>query len=472
MNSGRKGVTLLIATMVLGVLMDGIDGSIVNVALPSIAHSFGTDTSVVSWVTIGYFLMLAGLLLPFGRIADAGHIRKVFLFGFIVFTVGSLFCALSPTLALLVVFRLVQGVGAAALAAVAPMICVKLLPPEHLGKSLGIMTVAASMGFAVGPALGGILVGYLSWHWIFLINIPIGLLAIVLGHLSLPVESKTEIHVDLKGSALLFAAVGFGVFALERISYPEERHLCIIAAVVTVVLLALFAVESLRSKRPLLDVRLFRIRDLDLTLLSYTIINLVYMGVLYILPFYMDLELGLSSVTSGIILLVPSLVSLVLSVPVGNYSDRHGRRMFAVLATIFQVVYCVMLYVITPDMGIAPLIPIALVMGLVWGLCGAASSGRIVDSLEEKDKAIGSSLMNFMVYVGGTIGTALFASLLTAGSNSGGVPIEDLTTEAFMSGMTYAMVWGIVISVVSVVAAWAVNEKKRAARAAAASKSE
>ena len=463
---------MLIATMVLGVLMDGIDGSIVNVALPSIAHSFGTDTSVVSWVTISYFLMLAGLLLPFGRIADAGHIRKVFLFGFLVFTVGSLACALSPTLAMLVAFRMIQGIGAAALAAVAPMICVKLLPAKHLGKSLGIMTVAASMGFAIGPALGGILVGYLSWHWIFLINIPIGILAMVLGHLSLPSESRTKVSVDLKGTALLFAAVGFGVFALERISYPDERLMCTVSAVIAVVLIAAFVIESLRSRNPLFDVRLFRIRDLDLTLLSYTIINLVYMGVLYILPFYMDLELGLSSLTSGIILLVPSLVSLVLSVPVGNYSDKHGRRVFAVTATIFQVVYCVMLYIITPDMGVAYLIPVSLVMGLVWGLCGAASSGRIVDSLEEKDKAIGSSLMNFMVYVGGTVGTALFASLLTAGSNSSGVAIEDLTSEAFMSGMEYAMLRGIVISVVSVVAAWAVNEKKRAARAAAEASSE
>ena len=158
----ERGSTLIIITMVFGVLMDGIDGSIVNVALPSIADSFGTDTSVVSWVTISYFLMLAGLLLPFGKIADAGHIRKVFLSGFVVFTIGSLACALSPTLTVLVASRILQGIGAAALAAVAPMICVKLLPAKHLGKSLGIMTVAAALGFAIGPALGGLLVGLLS----------------------------------------------------------------------------------------------------------------------------------------------------------------------------------------------------------------------------------------------------------------------------------------------------------------------
>ena len=444
----KGGAALLIATMILGVLMDGIDGSIVNVALPSIAHGFGTDTSVVSWVTISYFLMLAGLLLPFGRIADAGHIRKVFLLGFVVFTAGSLACALSPSLSLLIVSRIVQGVGAAALAAVAPMICVKLLPPEHLGRSLGIMSVAAALGFALGPALGGFLVGMLSWHWIFLINIPIGVLGVILGHMSLPREETTEVSVDIKGTILLFAAVGFGVIALERVSYPDERLFCIVCALLTVVMLALF-------------VRLFRIRDLDLTLLSYTLINLVYMGVLYILPFYMDLELGLTSIQSGVILFLPSVVSLILNIPVGNYSDKHGRRTFAVIATVFGIVYSVIMYVIEPEMGLTPLIAVALCMGLVWGFCGAASSGRIVDSLEQKDKAIGSSMMTFFLYVGSTVGTALFASLLTSGAGAGGIPIEELTSEAFMSGSSYAMIWAIALSVISLVAAWAVDERKR-----------
>lgn len=457
---GERGATLLILTMVFGVLMDGIDGSIVNIALPSVAESFGTDTSVVSWVTISYFLMLAGLLLPFGRIADAGHIRKVFLAGFAVFTLGSLACALSPTLPVLVASRLVQGVGAAAIAAVAPMICVKLLPSKHLGRSLGIMSVAAAVGFAIGPALGGVIVEYLSWHWIFLINIPIGIAAILVGHLSLPTESGTRISVDPKGSALLFAAIGFAVFALERMSYAEERTMCIVAGVLAIVLLALFVYESLRSRNPLFNLRMFRKKDLDCTLMSYTILNVVYMGVLYILPFYLDLELDLTSLQSGGVLLVPSLVSLVLSVPVGNYTDRHGRRGFSIGACVVGVIYTLLLCLIAPELGILPMIIVALLMGLMWGMCGAAASGRIVDTMDEADKGMGSSMMNFMMYVGSTVGTALFASLLTSGSNSGGVPIEDLTTEAFMSGMGYAMVWAVVLSVIGLILAWAVNENK------------
>ena len=460
----KGGVGLLTATMALGVLMDGIDGSIVNVALPAVAHSFGTDTSVVSWVTIAYFLMMAGFMLPFGRIATAGHIRRVFLLGFALFTISSLACALSPTLIVLIASRVVQGVGAAAIAAVAPMICVKLLPEENLGRSLSIMTIGASMGFALGPALGGIIVEYLSWHWIFLINIPIGLVAIVIGHLSLPPEETGRVRVDLRGSVLLFAAVAAGVIALERLSYPEEHMVCVVGAAVTLVCLAAFVRESLRSDHPLIDVRLFRIRDMDLTLVSYTMINLVYMGVLYVLPFYMDMELGLSSLASGAILLVPSLVTLVLSVPIGNRSDRTGRRGFAIAASVMAVAYTVILYAIEPWMGLPPLIVAALIMGLNWGFCGGTSSGRILDSIPDESKGIGSSLMNFMAYIGSTVGTALFASLLTFGGGSGGVPIEDMTGDAFMSGMELAMVAGVVLSVVSVVTAFLVDERKRTRR--------
>lgn len=458
--NAKGGVGLLTATMALGVLMDGLDGSIVNVALPAVAHSFGTDTSVVSWVTISYFLMMAGFMLPFGRIATGGHIRRIFLFGFAVFTVSSLACALSPTLEVLVASRLVQGVGAAAIAAVAPMICVKMLPQENLGRSLGIMTIGSSMGFALGPALGGVIVEYLSWHWIFIINIPIGIVAIAIGLLSLPPEERNHVRVDFAGSALLFVAVAAGVVALERMSYPDDSMVCIAGAIVCVVCLAAFAIESLRSAHPLIDVRLFRLRDMDLTLVSFTIINLVYMGALYILPFYMDLELHISSLASGGVLLIPSVVTLLISVPVGNRSDRTGRRGFAILASLMAVVYSVMLWWIDPSMGVVPLIVAAVVMGLNWGLCGGTSSGRILDSIPEESKGIGSSLMSFMTYIGSTVGTALFASLLTFGGGSGGVPVEQMTSEAFMSGMELAMLAGIALSVVSVVTAWAVNERK------------
>ena len=457
----RNGVALLIVTMVLGVLMDSIDASIVNVALPSIASDFATDTSVVSWVTIAYFLMMAGFLLPFGRVADAGHIRRVFMLGFVVFTGFSLLCAVAPTLEVLIIARIAQGVGAAAIAAVAPMICVKLLPREHLGRSLGIMALASSTGFALGPALGGVLVEFLSWHWIFLINIPIGVVALLIGHVSLPGEDRSKIAVDVKGSALLFLAVTFAVLAFERLSYPGEILICVVSAVLAVVFVAGFAYESLRSDHPLFDVRLFRIRNLDLALLSYTILNLVYMGVLYVLPFYMDLELGLGSMVSGVVLLIPSVFVLLMSIPVGNYTDMHGRRSCAIAASVFTLAYSVVLFIMDPEMGMLPLILASVLMGVVWGFSGTASSGRVVDNTPDESKAIGSSMMSFMNYMGGTVGTALFASLLTSGSDSGGVPIEELSPGAFMDGMEYSMLWAVALSVVMLVMSVAVNDRRK-----------
>ena len=460
MSAGR-GVALLIVTMVLGVLMDSIDASIVNVALPSIASSFSTDTGVVSWVTIAYFLMMAGFLLPFGRVADGGHIRGVFLAGFVVFTGFSLLCALAPSLEVLIAARVAQGVGAAAIAAVAPMICVKLLPREHLGRSLGIMALASSSGFAIGPALGGVLVDLLSWHWIFLINIPVGAVALAIGHMSLPREERSPIRLDLKGTALLFLASACAVMAFERLSYPGEGMVCLGFGVLTAVLLALFAAESVRSDHPLFDVRLFRIRDLDLALTAYTILNLVYMGVLYILPFYMELELGMSSMASGAMLLIPSLFVLAMSIPVGNYTDMHGRRSCAIAASLFTLAYSVVLLLTDPAMGLAPLLLSCALMGVVWGFSGTACSGRVVDSTPEDSKAIGSSIMTYMNYIGGTIGTALFASLLTSGSGSGGVPIEELTAGAFMDGMTYSMWWAVGLSAVLVASSVLVGDRVR-----------
>ena len=455
----KSGTALITITMVLGVLMDGIDGSLVNVALPSIAYSFGTDTSVVSWVTISYYLTMAGFLLPFGRVASAGHIRQVFIFGFAVFTITSLVCGLAPSLQVLIIARLLQGLGAAALAAVAPMICVKMLPIEHLGRSIGILTVALSTGFALGPVVGGFVLEYATWHWIFLINIPIGVAGVVLGAISLPREETERIHVDYLGSLLFFVAIALGVIALERMSYPEDSLFCIVAGVATILLIIAFGIVSRRSDHPLLDVRMFRIRDLDFTIVSFAIINMVYMGALYILPFYMSKEMGLSSLISGAVLLIPSAITLAMSIPVGNYSDRHGRRTFSILSTVVGLVYFIILMFIEPEMGIAPLIAAVVFMGLNWGFCGAAAGSRIVDHVPEGEKDIGSSLMNFVMYIACSVGTALFASILTLGGGSGGVPIEDMTSAAFMDGMELSMLVGVVLTTVALVLAYVVREK-------------
>ena len=462
-RESMMGVTrnevLILACMVCAILMNGIDGSIVSVALPSIAGYFGTGLSEVAWVTICYIMMMAGLLLPFGRIANSGRVRQVFVTGFMVFTAASFFCGISENFGMLLAFRVVQGAGAAMMASTAPIICVKLMPSRIMGLSLGVMTLASATGYTIGPFIGGIITEVSDWHWIFLVNVPIGILAILFGLKVLPKETRTVAHTDMPGTATLFVAITAMIIAIERSTDPGSRMLCMSMAVVFVISMMAFIIVERRSSDPLLDLSIFRNWRLDAVVLAFGLINLIYLGALYILPFYLDGPMGLGSAASGSILLIPSAIALIMGIPIGRACDRRGKRRFAILAGVFNVVYCVLLTVIRPEMGLLPVIVMSVFMGLLWGTCGASSSGRIVDNVPRSYRGMGSALMSFVNYTGSAMGTAVFAALMTIGSGASGVPLEDLTTSAFMDGMQFSGVCAIALSLVALVCAYIVKER-------------
>lgn len=192
-------------------LLDGLDGSIVNIVLPRIVESFDVDTGTVSWVIITYLLMMAGLILIMGKIAERGLLKCIFPGGILIFTIGSAFCGLSPGFEILLVSRIFQGIGAAMMAAIAPLLCVTYLPKQMLGMSLGAITMATSAGVAAGPAIGGFLTHYLSWHWVFLINIPIGLVVLPFALYIVPRdEPQVRQPFDLTGAVMLFGMMASG----------------------------------------------------------------------------------------------------------------------------------------------------------------------------------------------------------------------------------------------------------------------
>jgi EmrB/QacA subfamily drug resistance transporter len=457
----KKEVLALIA-MAFGVLMDGLDASIVSIALPSIAQSFGTDTSEVAWVTIMYFMMIAGLMLTFGRIADSGKIKTVYIIGFGIFSVSSLACGLSDNLTTLVASRAVQGIGAAMIGSVAPMICVKFLPPRKLGIAMSVLMLAGSIGFGSGPAIGGFIVDMASWHWAFFINVPIGLLAIVFAVRALPKdEPGRKTKLDVRGCTLLFLAVICGVYSLEMFSKEGHGAICIVAAMAMVVFLTLFIREEGRAAHPMLNLRMFKLWRFNVSMLCYLILNICYMGLSYVLPFYLTKELGLSYSFSGLLLLLPSAITMVVSLPAGRYADSHGRHLLAMLAVVCLLLTSVGYALVTPEMGWLPFIPMGIFSGIVWGFAGASITARIVDFAPPEDRGIAASISNFLYYVGGSIGTALFASLVTLGAGSSGIPVEDLSVESFMDGFTFTMLWAVGMAVIAVVSAWVLNENRK-----------
>lgn len=461
-NPGVRSEKLLLLAVVVAILMDSMDGSIVNIALPTIASDLGTDTASASWIVVSYLMVLAGLILLFGRIADRGAVKKVFIYGFGIFTIASLLCGISNSFIMLLASRILQGIGGAMLAAAAPMICVKYMPREKLGMSLAVVTLGSSIGYALGPPLGGLLTQMLSWHWIFLINIPIGLIAVPLALHVIPKDGElSKEPVDLPGGVLMFAAIASGLLALEMAGNADDSFTPIIAAVACAVFLTSFIIRELRCREPIIDVRIFKSGNFDSVFLAYLIFNIAYAGTFYLLPFYMSLVLGFTPGISGLYLLIPSIVSGITCMFFGRMSDKMGRRMFAVGACLSIVSYNIIMWFMMPENGRWLLIPITLLMGLSWGFAGGPMAGRIVEHAPEGHAGIGSSVMALSTYLGAGIGIALFASIFSFASGAPGTEFDLLTIPEFTGGFSVVVLFAAVLAAIGAVLSFVIKDSKR-----------
>lgn len=459
---------LLLSAVALGVVMDGIDGSVVNVALPAMATYFDTDTGTIAWVIIAYLLMMAGLLLVFGKLADRGLAKKLFLQGFVIFTLGSAACGISPSLDVLIASRLLQGVGAAMIAAVAPLLCIRHLPPGMLGTALGVIAASSSVGFAAGPAIGGILTQYLSWYWIFLVNIPVGIFGILFAARGVPddVPLDTTVPFDIPGAITFFGAMVSGTFVLEEVAARGIADPLILAGgILCLACTGLFVAREWTTVGPFLNIRIFARWQFTAVLLAYLLVNVIFMGILYLLPFYLTLEMHFNSMTSGLYLLIPPAVIGMLSIPFGLWSDTRGkRRVFTVAACGIVILSSAIFTVLSPQAGIEPLLAGLILMGVSFGIAAGPASSRIIENAPGGEVGAGSSLMVTSIYFGGVLGTAIYAMLFTiATADAGGiVAFTNLDPATFLSGFHITMAAGLLLSIVPLVLSAIVPDERRA----------
>jgi len=189
-NSPHPSFFLMILSISLAIFMSSLDGTIVNIARPTISEAFSISSSTVSWVATAYLLVMAGCVLVFGKVSDVIGFKKVFLSGFVIFTIGSFACGALPDMfnsfPILVGSRVFQAIGGAMITAIAPAMVTAYIPMEKKGKAMGIIMTLAALATAIGPTIGGALTQYTSWHWIFFINVPIGIFAVLLGSRVIP----------------------------------------------------------------------------------------------------------------------------------------------------------------------------------------------------------------------------------------------------------------------------------------------
>ena len=323
-------------SLILAVLMVQLDGTIVNVSLPTIADYFSVDTGLVSWCVMVYLLAVSCTLLFFGRLCDIYGVKKIILAGYSIFVLFSILCALSTNIYMLIFSRFFQGVGGAALNIGVFVFVPKFFPPEQTGKVFGVITTSAAVGTTLGNPVGGLLTGYLSWQWIFLINIPIGLLAIYIVSTKLHEKISTitkKVKPDYVGLILYIITVISFLYILNKggdIGWFSEQILILIA--IFVIGLTAFIIFEKRVHNPLIDFSLFKNKALVFAVLSGMAGYIFLASSNFFMPFYLENIIGLNSEESGMVLLSYALPLMFVGPIAGKWSAIKGSTVFCSLA--------------------------------------------------------------------------------------------------------------------------------------------
>jgi len=323
----------VMAAVSMGIFLATIDGSITNIALPTLVRNFGADFATVQWVVLAYLLTLATLLLGVGRLADMKGKKPLYTLGFIIFTIGSALCGLSPTVYWLIVFRVVQAVGATMILALGMAIVTEAFPPKERGRALGISGSMVSIGIVVGPTLGGLIIEALSWNWIFFVNIPVGIVGTWMVTRFVPsIKPAGKQVFDYLGALTLFIfllSLSLGLTMGQQIGYSDPRILALLLN--SVIFLTAFIVIELRAKQPMIELSLFRNPSFSISLITGFITFISISGTLILMPFYLENVLGYQTREVGLLLaIIP--IAMGIAAPIsGSLSDRFGTRPISVI---------------------------------------------------------------------------------------------------------------------------------------------
>ena len=352
------------------------------------------------------------------------------------------------------------------IAAVAPLLCIRYLPKDMLGTALGVIAATASIGFAAGPAMGGFITQYLSWHWIFLVNIPIGIAGILYAGRVIPRDEPEEsiASFDYPGAVTLFGVMVFCTFALEEVAVRGVSDpLVLICGGLFFLCSGLFVARELTTPEPFLNIRIFSEWHFTGVIGAYLLVNTVFMGIIYLLPFYLANELHLGNAAIGLFLLIPPAAIALLSIPFGHYSDRHGRRIFVVVASVLFILFSAIFSVLSPGSGFLPLLAGLILMGVAFGIAAGPASSRIIEKAPKNEEETGSSLMVTTIYFGGVLGTAIYAMLFTFATAQAGkiVAFTELNSVTFLTGFHITMAAGLVLSALALVLSAIVPDEKK-----------
>jgi EmrB/QacA subfamily drug resistance transporter len=450
LDNRRRWIALIV--LCLGDLMIVLDATIVNVALPSIREDLGFSQTSLAWVVNAYLLTFGGFLLLAGRLGDLYGHRKMFLTGIALFTVASLACGLSTTQGLLVTARAIQGFGGAIVAAVALSLIMTLFTePGDRAKAMGVFGFVAAGGGTVGVLLGGILTDLLTWHWIFLVNIPVGIAVYALCVVLLPASRALagETKLDIAGAVTVTGALMLAVYAIVNGNgngWTSAETVGLLTA--AVVLFGIFLVIEARVTAPLMPLGLFKHRNLSVANVTAVLSAASLFAMFFLSALYMQLVLGYSPLEVGLAYVPNSLIMAALSLGLSaKLVMRFGIRV-PLVAGMLLTAASLLLFARAPIDGsyVTDLLPPLVFLGLGAGIAFNPMLLAAMGDVEQSEAGLASGVVNTSFMMGGALGLAILASLAATRTDnllaSGESQLSALNSGyhlAFLVGAVFAV---------------------------------
>lgn len=405
---------ILIATC-LFTFMSTLDGSIVNIAMPTMSKDLAISMNEAEWIVSVYMITICCLLIFWGRISDTIGKIKIFKIGTLIFILGSLFCGISSTLEMLLISRIIQATGASMTMATNYGIITENFPPEMRGRSLGVLGSFVSLGSIAGPGIGGVIIQKYTWHYIFLINIPIGIFAFVLGYFVFPKSKKKDIplNLDYLGFILFdmfIISLFMGIFIGQVIGFTKLS--IIILFIIAVCSFVGFIFREKRANNPLIDLTIFNNKSFSVGLTCAVLIFSSNLFMNTLLPFYLQDTLKLSSLVSGFILMCVPIAMVIVAPISGALSDKIGSEGLTFLGLFIVSVSQLLFILIGLKTTISYLVILTLLAGTGVALFQSPNNSIIMSSVEHNHLGIAGSINSLARNIGMVTGLSLSTTIL------------------------------------------------------------
>ncbi len=455
---GHRNKWMILSAVMLGVIMGPIDGSIVNVVLPTIASHFQTDYALVQWVPTIYLLAICSFILVYGRLGDMFGYKRIFLNGLACFAGASLLCGLSRNIWMLIIFRAVQGLTVAMQMALGMAIVTSAFHPRERGKAIGIYATAIALGLMLGPVLGGVVAQYLNWRFVFFINVPIGIIAFLWGvRIIPPGEKKSGQRLDMAGAALAFAFL-FSIMLYgnrgETLGWFSGWGLVLLLCAIA--LGWLFIHVEQRVAQPILNFKIFSNRRFSLACLSSMLNFMGLYTVVFLTPWYLADALHKNVFTVGMVMMAFALLTFFIGPLSGMLSDRIGYRGLGIAGMLIHATGLVLLSRLGATEDNLDVAWRLAVCGFGAGMFQSPINSAVMGSAPEQFRGIASSLLAVMRNTGMAFGIAVSGAVVynlapfTTRGQAG--PFSGAHLDIFINGLHWSYLTGALFSMLSATA--------------------